>query len=252
MRYLLFIALLFLPLVAQAQRFVELTKPEQTEIWEPIPQKVEATGFTTAPSDAIVLFDGSSTEHFQHEDGSPVKWEIRDGALHVVKGTGDIYTKISHEDIQLHLEWRADPNQDGEGQLRSNSGLFFQGIYEVQILDSYENPTYVNGQAGSIYKQYPPAVNAMRPSGEWNSYDVIFEAPRFDPLNGAVTKAARVTVFHNGVLLHHARELQGDTPYIGSPTYRAHGPGPIRLQDHNDGTASNVAFRNIWMRKLVP
>lgn len=236
---------------AYPQEFKVLDKPEQTEIWEPIPPKVEAEGFSTAPSDAIILFDGTSLEHFVHKDGSEVEWDLKDGYMQVVKGTGDIYSKEWHEDVQLHIEWRADANQDGEGQLRSNSGVFLQGIYEVQVLDNWDNPTYVNGQVGSIYKQYPPAVNAIRPPGEWNTYDIIFEAPKFDPVNGAVTKKAKITVFHNGVLLHHAVELQGDTPYIGTPSYRAHGAGPLRLQDHNDGTKSSVAYRNIWIRKLV-
>lgn len=244
------VAFFLLNLSLHAQDYKVLDKPEQTEQWEPVPPKVEASGFTNAPSDAIVLFDGTSTQHFMHEDGSEVKWELKDGYLQVVKGTGDIYTKMQHEDVQLHIEWRTDANQDGEGQLRSNSGIFLQGIYEVQVLDSWENPTYVNGQAGSIYKQYAPLVNAMSKPGEWNSYDIIFEAPTFHERNGALLSPAKVTVFHNGVLLHHSVELQGDTPYIGSPTYKAHGAGPLRLQDHNDGTASNIAYRNIWLRKL--
>lgn len=222
--------------------------PEATEFWEPIP-KVVTPGKTSqdAPSDAIVLFNGADLSNWvsARDNGFP-KWEVKDGKFTVVKGTGDIQTKQGFGDMQLHIEWTAPTEIVGESQGRGNSGLFLMGMYEVQILDNFNNRTYSNGQAGSVYKQFPPLVNAMRAPGEWNTYDVIFRAPRFDK-NGMLIRAARVTVIHNGVLVQDNMELKGPTEYIGIPQYKAHADKlPIRLQDHGNP----VSFRNIWVRPL--
>ncbi len=192
-----------------------------------------------APSDAIVLFDGTTTDHFS---GGP--WAIQDGAM-VVNGKGGIETKQHFGDCQLHLEWRA-PAPEGEGQHRGNSGVFFFGRYEVQILDCYENRTYPDGMTAALYGQQPPMVNACRKPGEWQAYDIAFRAPRFDEA-GQCTSPALVTVLHNGVLVHHAEPLIGATRHRDVATYGAHGEaGPIGLQDHGNP----MAFRNIWVREL--
>jgi hypothetical protein len=223
----------------------QITKPEVTEVWEPEPRVVTPGNNHAPPSDAIVLFDGTNVSEWTNMEGGSPGWKIEDGVLTVVKGTGDIKTRRNFGDVQLHLEWRSPEVIEGEGQGRGNSGLFFQEKYEVQILDSYQNRTYSNGQAGAIYKQYPPLVNACRPPGEWQTYDVIFIAPRFNK-DGMRVSAGQITVFHNGVLIHHAAQLQGTTEYIGMPKNKAHGPGPIKLQDHSNP----VSYRNIWVREL--
>ena len=199
------------------------------------------------PSDAVVLFNGRDLSQWARRDGGgDAKWEIRDGAMSVVRGAGDIITREEFGDAQLHLEWAAPAEPRGQGQGRGNSGVFLMGRYEVQVLDSYNNKTYVNGQAGSIYKQYPPLVNVSRPPGQWQTYDIIFHAPRFDDW-GNVTKRATVTVLHNGVLVQDHVEVQGRTTHDRPPTYEKHPPkGPIVLQDHGDP----VRFRNIWIRPL--
>jgi hypothetical protein len=220
-------------------------KPEDTEFWEPVPKIIQASP-DKAPSDAIVLFDGTNLDSWVSGNGqNKAEWLVKDGVLTVVPGKGGIQTKEKFEDYQLHLEWRSPTVIKGEGQGRGNSGVFMQGIYEVQILDNYENVTYSNGQAASIYKQTRPLVHASRKPGEWQTYDIIWTAPRFNK-DGTLAQNARVTVLHNGVLVQNNTEILGTTEYIGLPQIKAHGPGPISLQDHGD----LVSFKNIWIRPL--
>ena len=220
-------------------------RPELTEVWEPVPPKVDPGEPGRAPSDAIVLFDGSDLSAWTGRDGE-ARWSIEDGAFTVVKGTGDIATRRAFGDGQLHIEWRSPTEIVGEGQGRGNSGVFLMGLYEVQVLDSYENRTYSNGQAGSIYKQFIPEVNASRPPGEWQSYDIVFMAPRF-AAGGSLEQPATMTVLHNGVLIQNHVTLRGPTVFIGEPAYQAHEPElPLTLQDHGNP----VSFRNIWIREL--
>lgn len=227
----------------------EPTKPEETEIWEPIPAKVNPKGNNGAPSDAIILFDGTNfDEWISAVDSTEVKWTLNpDGSMTVKDKTGDIQTKQNFGSVQLHLEWRSNPENKQTNQNRSNSGVFFQNRYEVQILDNNDNPTYVNGMVSSIYKQSPPLVMAAVPTGEWNTYDIIFHAPEFDA-EGNKTKSATLTVLLNGVLVQDHFELEGTTEYIGWPKNDAHGPAPIKLQDHQD--MSGVSYRNIWVREI--
>jgi hypothetical protein len=224
------------------------TDPKATEVWSPVPAKVTPGAKPGAPpSDAIILFDGKSTAGWKSaKSGGPAQWQVENGELVVAPDTGDIQTRDSFGDVQLHLEWYAPQlPADKQGQDRANSGVFFQDVYEVQILDTFENKTYVNGQAGSVYKQYAPLVNANLPAGQWQTYDIMFTALRF-AADGAVKSPARITAFHNGVLVQNNVVLKGATTYIGTPEYKAHGDGPVRLQDH----AHKVRFRNIWLRKL--
>lgn len=224
----------------------QITKPEVTEVWEPEPRVVTpGTSLGAPPSDAIVLFDGTSMDQFTHLDGRALEWALADNAMTVVKGTGDMQTKESFGSVQLHLEFRTPSVIEGEGQGRGNSGVFFQKRYEVQILDSYDNRTYSNGQCAAIYKQYPPLVNASRPPGEWQAYDIIFMAPIFNA-DGMRIQPGHLTVFHNGVLVQNHALIQGTTEYIGMPKNVAHGDAPIMLQDHGNPQS----FRNIWLRKL--
>lgn len=224
--------------------------PGMTEIWEPevrVIQPAEEAG--QPPSDAIVLFDGSDiNKEWEDVYGNPTKWKVEDGELICVRGADTIQTKRVFQDFQLHVEWKTPSEVTGEGQGRGNSGIFLQGLYEVQILDSYDNRTYRNGQAGSIYKQYAPLVNACRGPGEWQTYDIIYTAPRFDEDNNAFFTPPHVTVLHNGVLIQNNVSVRGPTTYIGIPEYLVskHGPGPIQLQDHGNP----VAYRNIWIREL--
>jgi hypothetical protein len=207
------------------------------------------------PSDAIVLFDGSNlNEWVSVRDKSPAGWTVADGVVTVHKPSGNIETKRTFTNYQIHLEWRVPEGTTGTGQARGNSGLFLASTgpgdtgYELQILDSYENKTYVNGQAGSIYKQHVPLVNAMRKPGEWNVYDVTWTAPTFNA-DGSLKSPAYVTAFHNGVLIQNHVALKGGTVYIGQPSYTAHGPAPIKLQSHGDPSPP-ISFRNIWVREL--
>ena len=219
--------------------------PEATEVWDPVPPKIDPGHPSRAPSDAMVLFDGTDLSKWSGRNGASV-WRVEDGAFTVVPGTGDLATRETFGDVQLHLEWRSPTVLTGEGQGRGNSGVFLMGLYEVQVLDSYESPTYSNGQAGSIYKQYIPAVNATRAPGKWQSYDIVFTAPRFAS-NGQIEQPATMTVLHNGVLIHNHVTLRGPTTYIGEPTYQAHESKlPLTLQDHGN----LVSFRNIWIREL--
>ena len=228
---------------------VEPTDPKATEIWKPIPLKVDPTGNNGVPSDAIILFDGSHFDEWESSiDQGPVQWILNDDGSTTVKDkTGDIQTKRSFGSVQLHLEWRSNPDNKAKGQARSNSGVFLQNRYEVQVLDNNENSTYVNGQAASIYKQSAPLVMAAVPTGEWNTYDIIFRAPEFDA-KGTKIKSGTITVLQNGILVQDHFELQGTTEYICWPKNKAHGPAPIKLQDHQD--QSGVCYRNIWVREL--
>lgn len=223
----------------------QITDPKATEVWEPEPRVVTPGNGTAPPSDALVLFDGKNTGEWTHEDGSSLKWEVADNAMTVVKGAGGIFTKKAFGDCQLHVEWRSPAEVKGEGQGRGNSGIFLEGRYEVQVLDNYNNRTYSNGQAGSIYKQSIPLVNACRPPGEWQTYDIIFTAPRFNA-DGIRTAPGYITVLQNGVLVQNHTEIKGTTEYIGLPKNEAHGKGPLMLQDHGD----RVSYRNIWIREL--
>lgn len=220
--------------------------PKETEVWEPEPAVVTPGKTPDAPpSDAIVLFDGKNLDQWADKDGKPAKWKVADGAMTVVRGTGVIKTKQAFGDIQLHIEWRTPAKVEGEGQGRGNSGIFFAEKYELQVLDSYNNRTYSNGQAGSIYKQAIPMVNASRPPGEWQTYDAVFVMPRFNA-DGTLKTPGRITVFHNGVLIHHNTEIKGTTEYIGPPKVISHGKGSIVLQDHGNP----VSYRNIWVREI--
>ena len=243
MKYHLAAALI---LMTMTTAFSQKPDPKDTEVWEPEPAIISPGKDPFAPpSDAIVLFNGRNLDSWVDSKGNPAKWTVADDVMTVAKGTGDIKTKQTFGDVQLHIEWRTPAKVDGEGQGRGNSGIFFCGMYELQVLDSYENRTYSNGQAGSIYKQSMPMVNASRPPGEWQSYDAIFIAPRFNQ-DGTLNTPGRITVFHNGVLIHHYTEIKGTTEYIGKPKIVAHGKGSIRLQDHGNPTS----FRNIWVREL--
>ena len=222
-------------------------EPEETEVWEPEPKLVTpGTTVHQPPSDAIILFDGTDLSNWVGEDGKQPAWKVEDGAMTVVKGTGAIRTKQGFGSVQLHIEWRTPTEIEGEGQGRGNSGIFLQDQYEVQVLDSYNNRTYSNGQAGSVYKQHIPLANACRPPGEWQTYDIIYTAPIFDA-SGNLARHAYVTVIHNGVLVQDHVALRGPTQYIGQPEYKAHEDKlPLQLQDHSNP----VSYRNIWIREL--
>lgn len=224
--------------------------PGMTEIWDP-EVKIIQPGETDsdAPSDAIVLFDGSdiSTEWTDNR-GNPSKWIVQDGSLISVRGAGVIKSKRKFSNFQLHIEWKTPSEVTGESQGRGNSGVFLQELYEVQVLDSYNNRTYRHGQAGSLYKQFAPLVNASRGPGVWQSYDIIYTAPTFNSDTTTYYTPPRVTVLHNGVLIQNNVSLRGPTEYIGIPEYfiKVHGPGSLVLQDHGNP----VAYRNIWIREL--
>jgi hypothetical protein len=200
-----------------------------------------------APSDAIVLFDGKDISQWASMDGSPTKWITRDGYMECVKGSGYVRTLQNFGDCQLHVEWATPVPAHGEGQGRGNSGVFF-GLdrYEVQVLDSFESKTYADGSAGAIYGQYPPLVNASRPPGQWQFYDIIYTAPRFSS-EGKLLSPVRLTIFHNGVLIQNNVELTGPSSWLERAPYHAHPEKqPISLQDHGNP----VRFRNIWIREL--
>jgi hypothetical protein len=249
---------LIVPLAAQQApaNAAQKPRPEDTEVWEPVPKVVApGTSTWTAPADAIILFDGKGLDEWvATKDKSPAKWTVADGVMTVNKPAGNIETKRSFRNYQLHLEWRIPEKISGSGQGRGNSGLFLASTgpgdagYELQIVDCLQNKTYVNGQAGSIYKQSPPLVNACRKPGEWQSYDVIWTAPTFNA-DGSMKTPAAVTAFHNGVLIQNDFELKGETVYIGQPTYKKHDAAPIKLQSHGD-PSEPISFRNIWIREL--
>jgi len=224
--------------------------------------------FTLAPSDAIVLFDGKDLDAWHkpkygygtrmdevesiikwkadHPENSAAEWIVKDGQMIVKPGAGAIETNLAFGDVQLHIEWLAPVDPGKESQGYSNSGIFLMGMYELQVLNSYENETYSNGQAGSMYKQLIPLVNASRPPGEWQSYDIVFTAPRFNE-DGTLKSPATITVFHNGLLIQNHAVLKGPCVYIGTPYYFKHPEKlPLLLQDHGN----KVRFRNIWIREL--
>ncbi len=197
------------------------------------------------PSDAIVLFNGKDLSEWNSDKGGPAQWEIKNGVA-TVNGTGSISTKKSFADCQLHVEWAAPKEVKGQGQGRGNSGIYLQARYELQVLDSYQNKTYYDGQAGAIYKQHAPLVNASRQPGEWQAYDIIYHAPRFDE-NGKLLKPAVITVLHNGILVQDNTEIKGLTAPAGAPQYKAHAfKQPLMLQDHK----TPVRYRSIWIREL--
>ena len=200
------------------------------------------------PSDAVVLFDGSTLAGWEVDSGKPAAWKLENGYMEVVRGTGSIHTTRRFGDCQLHVEWAAPTPPEGEGQERGNSGVYLMSLYEVQVLDSYQNKTYPEGQCAAVYNQRPPMVNASRKPGEWQTYDIAFTAPRFGP-DGKVQRPGFVTVFHNGVLVQNNFELKGETLYIGKPVYRKYDAAPIKLQAHGDPSPP-ISFRNIWVREL--
>jgi hypothetical protein len=221
--------------------------PKLTEVWQPEP-RIITPGKTSldAPSDAIILFNGKDLSQWQSSNGGDAKWKLKDGYMVVTGGAGNIQTKKGFGDCQLHIEWKTPDTVKGESQGRGNSGIFFMSKYELQVLDNYKNRTYSNGQAGSIYKQFMPLVNVCRGPGEWQTYDVIFTAPRFNS-DSSVKSPARITVLQNGVLVQNNISLWGGTEYIGIPVYKMHGDKePLVLQDHGNP----VCYRNIWIREL--
>ena len=234
--------LTFFCAIAMAQ----ITDPKATEVYDPVPKKVSPGRNGTAPSDAIVLFDGKNLGEWKsRNNGSPAAWKVENGYMEVVGGKGDIMTNRQFGNMQLHIEWSAPTEIVGEGQGRGNSGIFLQERYEVQVLDSYVSTTYSNGQAGSLYKQSIPLANATVAPGEWNVYDIIFHAPSFNT-DGVKVADGYVTVIHNGIVVQNHQRLLGTTEYIGFPKNPAHGDGSIILQDHGNP----VRFRNIWIREL--
>ena len=220
-------------------------EPKDTEDWSVKPEVITPGKKALAPSDAIVLFDGTDFSNWSGMKG-PVQWKLKGKAMEVVKGTGIIKTNQSFGSIQLHIEWRTPKKVVGESQGRGNSGIFLMGLYEVQVLDSYENESYYNGQAGSIYKQHIPLVNACLPPGKWQSYDIVFNAPVFNE-DESLKTPGYVTVIHNGVLIQNNVELKGPTMFIGTPEYKFHESKlPLTLQDHGNP----IQYKNIWVREL--
>jgi 3-keto-disaccharide hydrolase len=199
------------------------------------------------PSDAIVLFDGKGLAAWQSPGGTEAKWTVREGYVEVAPGTGPIVTRRSFGDVQLHIEWAAPTPPKGAGQERGNSGVFLMDQYEIQVLDSYRNDTYADGQAAAVYGQMPPLVNACRPPGQWQTYDIVFRRPRFAP-DGSVRDSARVTVLHNGVLVQDNTAIQGRTAHGRPARYEPHADRlPLMLQDHGNP----MRFRNIWLREIA-
>ncbi|MCZ6634429.1 MAG: DUF1080 domain-containing protein [bacterium] len=200
-----------------------------------------------APSDAVVLFDGTDLSKWQGRDGSEAEWKIEGGYMEAMPGSGNIQTKEAFGDCQLHIEFACPAEVVGDSQGRGNSGVFLIGEYEIQVLDGYNNRTYADGTTSAIYGEYPPRVNACRPPGEWQSYDIVFEAPRYD--GDGLVSPAYLTVLHNGLIVHNRQAALGPTGHKNLANYdEAHGPtGPLMLQDHKNPTR----FRNIWIRALT-
>jgi hypothetical protein len=257
MRSLTSALLLFLTLAATALAQQPEPKPEDTEVWQPEPKVVTpGANCAAAPSDAIILFDGKNLDQWvsAQDRSAPAKWTVANGIVTVNKPTGNIETKRSFKNYQLHIEWKIPETVTGSGQLRGNSGVFLASTgpgdagYELQVLDNYNNKTYVNGQAGSLYKQSIPLANPNRKPGEWQTYDIAWTAPLFNS-DGTLKSPAYVTVFFNGVLVDNHFELKGETRYIGAPFYKAFDGAPIKLQAHGDPSPA-LSFRNIWVREL--
>ena len=228
----------------------EAMRPGMSEFWTPQPKIITPGDAKTnsAPSDAIVLFDGKDLSKWEQPDGSAAAWIVKNGIVTVNKKSGDIRTKEKFGSFQLHLEWSVPVDIQGESQSRGNSGVYLQGKYEIQILDNYKNETYANGMAGSIYKQTAPLANPMRKPGDWNVYDIIYTAPVFKE-DGTYLYRPRVTIIMNGVVVQNNTEILGTTEYIGFPKTEKHGDGPILLQMHGDPSKA-ISFRNIWIRKM--
>lgn len=228
----------------------EKMTPGMSEYWTPQPKVVIPGDINThsAPSDAVVLFDGKDLSAWESAKGGPAEWNVHNGVFTVNKSSGDIQTKQEFDNYQLHIEWCIPENITGSSQGRGNSGIFMQGMYEIQVLDCYNNETYVNGQTGSVYKQTPPLANAMRKPGQWNVYDIIYTAPVFKE-DGTYHVPPRVTVIQNGIVLQNNTTILGTTEYIGFPKVTKHGAGPIVLQSHGD-PSEPISFRNIWLREL--
>jgi hypothetical protein len=220
------------------------------EVWTNVPEVVAGNFMNEAPSDAIVLYNGKDFSAFHGRDGKKIGWKIDpDGALTDVKGAGDLITNQSFGDCQLHVEFRTPANVKGAGQSRGNSGVYLMGFYEIQVLDSYKNPTYSNGQAAAVYKQHIPLVNASREPGQWQAYDIIFKAPVFKE-DGSLVSAATVTVLHNGVLVQNNVSILGPTDWVTKPVYKKHPSKlPLFFQDHGDD-GNPISYRNIWIRPL--
>ena len=216
----------------------------------PQPRVVDPGGPGKAPSDAVVLFDGTDLSHWTLKDGRPSKCQVQDGAMACKTGSGDSYSKERFRSAQIHVEFATPNMPEQHGQLRGNSGVFLQGLYEIQVLDSYQNPTYANGSAGALYGQYAPLVNASRPPEQWQTYDIVFQAPRCDS-SGKVMQKGTLTLLHNGVLVQDHVEIQHNTP--GNSNTNVCDAGPLRLQDHSGFPGAPVTvmrFRNIWLRPL--
>ena len=251
--------LLLLPVIAAAaasKDFPQSTARKESlgkwaihDLNRPLPPVVDpgpAGPPVAAPSDAIVLFDGKDLSLWEDAKGEPARWKVEDGHMEVVAKTGSIRTKRGFGDCQLHIEWATPSAVSGESQERGNSGVFLMDTYEIQVLDSYDNRSYADGQAAAIYGQYPPLVNASRKPGEWQTYDIIFHRPRFGA-DGRLAEPARMAVFHNGVLVHDNEELTGPTAHKARPPYKVHADQlPLSLQDHGNP----VRYRNIWLREL--
>jgi hypothetical protein len=235
-----------MPLMAQQIPDIPWPPTDSTRPRPPVVTPAPAGAPVPAPSDAVVLFDGKDLSQWRSEDGKPAAWTVRDGYMEVKPGTGAIQTAAGYGSVQLHIEWMSPTPPHGEGQERGNSGVFLMGMYEVQVLDSYDSPTYADGQAASIYGQYPPLVDASRKPGEWQTYDIIFHAPVFRP-DGSLERPATMTVFHNGVLVQDHAVLTGPTAHQARPPYKAHADKlPLMLQDHG----SLVRYREVWVREL--
>jgi len=253
MRHLLIIGFYLVPCAAGASdkndgltrwKISDRTRPQPTVITPATSSSQSAPG--KAPSDAIVLFDGTSLSKWLDKKGAPAKWKVANGILEIAPGAGDIHTAQSFGDCQLHVEWAEPSPPRDKDQGRGNSGIYLMSTYELQVLDSYENKTYPDGQAGAIYAQTPPLVNACLPPGQWQSYDVVFHGPRF-AADGKLLRPARITVLQNGVLVQDNTELTGPTDYMHRPPYKPHPEKmPLLLQDHDQP----VHFRNIWIREL--
>lgn len=249
-------SLLVVVVPSNAQQQGPKPKPEDTEIWQPVPKVVTPAAECGAPpSDAIVLFDGKNIDEWVNvKDHAAASWDVHDGVMTVNKKGGNIETKRSFKNYQLHVEYKIPASIAGTGQGRGNSGVFLASTgpgddgYELQVLDGYNNPTYVNGMVGSLYKQAIPLANASRKPGEWQTYDVAWTAPTFND-DGSLKAPAYATVFLNGVMVENHFELKGQTLYIGKPFYKKYDSAPIKLQAHGD-KSEPMSFRNIWVREL--